>query len=45
VTVLEGMKAEVAHSYSVEEKNVADIKNTVDFGWIRFLVLRFTSKI
>ena len=35
VTVLEGMMAEVAHTYSVEEKITAAIKNTVDFGWIQ----------
>jgi len=34
VTVLEGMMAEVAHTYSVEEKITAAIKTTVDFGWI-----------
>jgi hypothetical protein len=33
VTVLEGMMAEVAHTYSVEEITSA-IKKTVDFGWI-----------
>jgi hypothetical protein len=33
VTVLEAMRAEVAHSYSVEEKITAAIKNTIDFGW------------
>jgi hypothetical protein len=27
--------AEVAHAYSVEEKVMASIKNTVHFGWIR----------
>jgi len=26
--------AEVVHTYSVEEKITAAIKNTVDFGWI-----------
>ena len=36
VTVLEGMMAEVANTYSVEEKISAAIKNTVDFGWIQF---------
>jgi len=30
--VLEGMMAEVAHTYSVEEKITAAIKNTIDFG-------------
>jgi len=35
VTVLDGMMAEVAHTYSVEEKITAAIKNTIDFGWIR----------
>jgi hypothetical protein len=35
VTVLEGMMAEVDHTYSVEEKITAAIKNTVDFGWIQ----------
>jgi len=35
VTVLEGMMAEAAHTYSVEEKTTAAIKNTVDFGWIQ----------
>jgi hypothetical protein len=35
VTVLEGMMAEVAQSYSVEEKITGAIKNTVDFGWIQ----------
>ena len=35
VTMLEGMMAEVAHAYSVEEKITAATKNTVDFGWIR----------
>ena len=35
VTVLEGMMAEDAHTYSVEEKITAAIKNTVDFGWIQ----------
>ena len=35
VTVLDGMMAEVAHTYSVEEKITAAIKNTVDFGWIQ----------
>jgi hypothetical protein len=35
VTVLEGMMAEVAHRYWVEEKITAAIKNTVDFGWIQ----------
>jgi hypothetical protein len=35
VTVLEGMMAEVGHSYSVEEKITVANKNTVDFGWIR----------
>jgi hypothetical protein len=34
VTVLEGMMAEVAHTYSVEEKITAAIKTTDDFGWI-----------
>jgi len=34
VTVLDGMMAEVAHTYSVEEKITPAIKNTVDFGWI-----------
>ena len=27
--------AEVAHTYSVEEKITATIKNTIDFGWIQ----------
>ena len=27
--------AEVVHTYSVEEKITAAIKNTVDFGWIQ----------
>ena len=27
--------AEAAHTYSVEEKITAAIKNTVDFGWIQ----------
>ena len=27
--------AEVAHTYSVEEKITAAIKNNVDFGWIQ----------
>ena len=35
VTVLDGMMAEVAHTYSVEEKITAAIKNAVDFGWIQ----------
>jgi len=35
VTVLDGMMAEVAHTYSVEEKITAAIKNTIDFGWIQ----------
>jgi hypothetical protein len=35
VTVLEGMMAEVAHTYSVDEEITAAIKKTVDFGWIR----------
>ena len=35
VTVLEGMMAEVAHTYLVEEKITAAIKNTIDFGWIQ----------
>jgi hypothetical protein len=34
VTVLEGMMAEVAHTYSVEEKITAAIKTTVNFGRI-----------
>jgi len=29
------MMAAVAHTYSVEEKTTAAIKNTVDFGWIQ----------
>jgi len=29
------MMAEVAHTYSVEEKISPAIKNTVDFGWIQ----------
>jgi len=29
------MMAEVAHTYSVEEKITATIKNTIDFGWIQ----------
>jgi hypothetical protein len=35
VTILDGMMAEVAHTYSVEEKITAAIKNTVDFEWIQ----------
>jgi len=35
VTLLEGMMAEVAHTYSVEEKITAAIKTTVDFRWIQ----------
>ena len=35
ITVLDGMMAEVAHTYSVEEKIRAAIENTVDFGWIQ----------
>ena len=35
VTLLEGMMAAVAHTFSVEEKITAAIKNTVDFGWIQ----------
>ena len=35
VNVLDGMMAEVTHTYSVEEKITAAIKNTVDFGWIQ----------
>jgi len=35
VTVLESIMAEVPHTYSVEEKINAAIKNTVDFGWIQ----------
>jgi len=35
VTSLEGMMAAVAHTYSVEEKITAAIKNTDDFGWIQ----------
>jgi len=35
VTVLEGMMAKVAHTYSVQEKITAAIKNTVDFGRIQ----------
>ena len=35
VTVLNGMMAEVAQTYSVEEKIRAAIKNTIDFGWIQ----------
>jgi hypothetical protein len=35
VTVLNGMMAEVAHTYSFEEKITAAIKNIVDFGWIQ----------
>ena len=31
----DGIIAEVAHTYSVEEKITAAIKNTVDFGWIQ----------
>jgi len=34
VTVLDGMMAEIAQTYSVEEKTTAAIKNTIDFGWI-----------
>ena len=29
------MMAAVAHTYSLEEKITAAIKNTVDFGWIQ----------
>jgi hypothetical protein len=29
------MMAEVAHTYSVEEKIIPAIKNAVDFGWIQ----------
>jgi len=36
VTVLDGLMAEVADTYSVEEKITAAVKNTVDFGWIQF---------
>jgi hypothetical protein len=35
VTVLDGMMVEVAHTDSVEEKITAEIKKTVDFGWIK----------
>jgi hypothetical protein len=35
VTLLDGMMVEVAHTYSVEEKITAAIKNTVDVGWIQ----------
>jgi hypothetical protein len=35
VTVLDGMMAEVACTYSVEEKITVAIKNTVNFGWIQ----------
>ena len=35
VILLEGMMAEVGHTYSVGEKITADKKNTVDFGWIQ----------
>jgi hypothetical protein len=35
LTVLEGIMAEVAHTYSVEEKITAAIKTTVDFGSIQ----------
>ena len=35
ITVLDDMMTEVAHTYSVEEKIAAAIKNTVDFGWIQ----------
>jgi hypothetical protein len=35
VTVLERMMAEAAHTDSVEERITAEIKKTVDFGWIR----------
>jgi len=35
VTVLEGMMAEVAHTYSAKGKTTAAIKNTVDFGRIQ----------
>ena len=35
VTVLDGMMAEVAHTYSVEEKITAAIMNTIYFGWIQ----------
>jgi hypothetical protein len=34
VTVLEGMMAEVVHTYSVEEQITAAVKTTIDFGWI-----------
>jgi hypothetical protein len=30
------MMADVAHTYSVEEKITAAIKTTVDFGWIEY---------
>jgi hypothetical protein len=32
--VLDDMMAEAAHTDSVEEKITAEIKKTVDFGWI-----------
>ena len=35
VNMLDGMMTEVAHTYSVEEKITAAIKNTVDFRWIQ----------
>ena len=35
LTVLDGMMADVVHTYSVEEKITAAIKNTIDFGWIQ----------
>ena len=35
VAVLDGMMAEVTHTYSVEEKITAAIKTTVDFEWIQ----------
>jgi len=44
VTVLDGMMAEVAHTYSVEEKITAAIKNTVDLDGFSLLVICFTTK-
>jgi len=44
VTVLYVMMAEVAHTYSVEEKITAAIKNTIDFGWIQSFVCSLHHK-
>jgi len=44
ITLLVGMMGAVAHTYSVEEKFIAAIKNTVDFGSIQILVVHFTTK-